>query len=133
MIKKTITYENFDGEEKTVEAYFHLSKTEAILLASEKINGVDFADALKNIIDAEDLEAMLKVFKRMIIMSYGRREGERFIKNDGEEGKAFSETPAFDALFTELVNSENGLVEFFHGILPKTPAKPTLEVIADNA
>lgn len=120
MLKRPITYEDFDGETKTAEYYFNLSQSELIDLEAEYDGS--FGDHLQKIVSAEDSVAILRVVKKIVLLSYGILEktehGMRFTKNDAlREG--FSQTAAYDALFTELAMNDEKAAEFINGIMPK--------------
>lgn len=125
MLKRHITYEDYDGVKKEMDAEFNISKSEGAILSARKVNGVPYADALQKMVNDQDLESMLNVFSEIVIMAYGVRseDGTRFVKDNGDgvkfsAGRAFSQTPAFDELFMDIVQEENGLVNFFNGVLP---------------
>lgn len=118
MLKKEITYENFDGEAVTETFYFHLGKTDLFEMDIEHDDGLEVW--LKNISESKDKKALYYEFKRLILATYGERseDGKRFIKSK-ELSDMFSQTGAYEALFMELVSDENAAVEFLVGCLPK--------------
>ncbi len=117
MLKREITYEDFNGDKVTETFYFNLSKTELIEL--EVGYGEGLEAAIRKIIKAEDRQALITEFKKIILMTYGEKspDGKRFAKSD-ELRMAFSQTAAFDALFMELATSDNAAVDFLKGVLP---------------
>jgi hypothetical protein len=83
MLKKTITYESFDGDEKyTEDFYFHLSKAELVEIEMSHKGGL--SNSIQNIVDAEDGKTIMEEFKKIILMAYGKKsaDGKRFIKNE---------------------------------------------------
>jgi hypothetical protein len=116
MIIRTITYTNFDDEEVTKSYAFHLSKTDLVELEVSEQEG--FKEMIENIVKTNDRKALVEQFKRIVLMAYGVREGDRFIKND-QLREEFSQTPAYEALFMELATQEGKAVEFLTGCLPK--------------
>lgn len=116
MIIRPITYENWDGEEETKSFAFHLSKTELVDLEVSEKEG--FKEMIQRIIKTEDRKALIEQFKKIILMAYGVREGDRFRKSD-ELREEFSQTPAYEALFMELATQDGKAVEFLTGCLPK--------------
>lgn len=118
MLKKDITYENFNGETLTETFYFNLTKPELVELEVEFKDG--FSELLKNIVETQDAKILVREFKRIILLSYGVRseDGKRFIKND-ELREEFSQTGAYDALFMEFVMDADKGADFIKGILPK--------------
>lgn len=116
MIIRPITYETWDGEEETKSFAFHLSKTELVDLEVSEKEG--FKEMIQRIIKTEDRKALIEQFKKIILMAYGVREGDRFRKSD-ELREEFSQTPAYEALFMELATQDGKAVEFLTGCLPK--------------
>jgi hypothetical protein len=118
MLKKDITYEDFDGEKVTETFWFHLMKSELVELGLGYEKGLD--EWVRNVIKTDDKKALLKQFTDLILLSYGERtpDGKRFVKT-AEAREAFHQSLAFDALFVELASLDDALVEFVKGILPK--------------
>ncbi len=118
LYEKTIKYTDYNGLEREEKFYFNISKSELMKLNFE-MNG-NLRDFLQNTVAKKDVAAMGEWYRKIILLSYGEvsPDGKRFMKNNGELAKAFEETPAFDQLYTELLTSENGAVEFFQHILP---------------
>jgi hypothetical protein len=122
MLKRDITYEDFDGDKITETFYFNLTKSEIIELEVGYKGGLQ--EALQAIIKADDKKRLIEEFKRIILMSYGMRseDGKRFIKSD-DLREAFSQTAAYDELFMELATNEDSAATFIKGIIPKDFAK----------
>lgn len=118
MLKKTMTYEDYNGETVTEDFYFSISKAELIELEIESGEG-GYSGLLKKIIAAEDNVAMLATFKDIIARSVGRRsdDGKRFVKSD-EITRDFQQSPAYDQLLLSFYTDENAAVEFVTGIVP---------------
>jgi len=118
MLKRNITYEDFNGETVTDTYYFNLSKTEIVELEFEYEAGLE--QALQRIIETKDHKALIAEFKKIVLLAYGVKseDGKRFIKND-ELREEFSQTAAYDALFMELATDANAAGDFVTGIIPK--------------
>lgn len=119
MIKKTITYTDYNGEERTETFYFHY--TEAEILDMEMSEEGSFADRIQRIIDAKDTTALMKLIKKFVIDAYGVKseDGRRFIKND-EVKAAFLESPAYSDIFMDMVTDDKLAAEFVNGVIPNT-------------
>lgn len=117
MIKKTINYENFDGEEVSEEAHFHLTKAELLELEYEE--ETPFTDYLKQMQNSTTPKTVLHVLKRLIEASYGQRseDGRRFIKNE-ELTSAFVSSDAYSELLFGLLNDPKEATNFFESIMP---------------
>jgi hypothetical protein len=126
MLKKKITYTDFNDEEVTEELYFNLTRTELIELEVGKEDG--FVEYIQRVIKAKDQAALIDEFKRLILLAYGQKssDGRRFIKTP-ELREEFVQTAAYDALFLELATDENAAAEFVVGVLPKELAKDVSE------
>lgn len=118
MLKKTITYTDYNGVERTEDFYFNLSKAEIMEMEMGTSGGL--AEMIKKIVAAQDSPAIIKVFKDLVLKAYGEKsaDGKRFIKSD-EIATAFSQTEAYSQLFMELAtNAEKGAA-FVNGIVPR--------------
>ena len=69
MIKKTMTYTDFNGTERTEDFYFNLTKAEVMEMEMSTKGGL--AEMIQRIIAAQDQPAIIKIFKDLIIRSYG--------------------------------------------------------------
>jgi hypothetical protein len=118
LLKKTIEYEDFNGEKVTEEHYFHLSKAELVEMEMQHKGGMH--DYLQNIVASEDGRAIIAEFKRLILQSFGERsvDGRRFIKSQ-ELRDWFESSEAYSTLFMELCTDAEKAAEFINGIVPK--------------
>lgn len=118
MLKKSITYTDYNGVERTEDFYFNLSKAELSEMELS-VNG-GMTEMLKQIINSNDNAEIVKIFKTMILKSYGEKsvDGKRFIKSD-EAREAFEQTEAYSELFMELLGDEDKAIEFVNGIIPQ--------------
>ena len=121
MLKKTITYEDYDGNTRTEDLYFFISKSE--LTEMELTTPGGFTAKLEKITNANDGGEIMKIFKEIILKAYGEKsdDGRAFIKkrNGVSLAETFEQTPAFDALFTELLMDPDKAAVFINSILPK--------------
>ena len=117
MLKKTITYTDFDGEKKVEDFYFNLTKAELMEMEMSTDGGIQAM--VKRIVDAKDNAGIIRVFKNIITTAYGVRpeSGKGFIKTK-ELANAFEHSEAFSELLMELVEDENNAANFIKGILP---------------
>lgn len=130
MLKKTITYENYDGVKITEDFYFNLSKAEIMEMQLLTKGGLD--NKLKKITDSLDAPEIMATFKELIAKSYGVKsaDGKRLMKSP-ELSQAFMETEAYSDLFMELVTDADKAAEFFKAIVPKVDA-PSIPAPADK-
>lgn len=122
MLKKTITYTDFNNTERTEDFYFNLSTTELSDMENSTPGGL--AAKIQEVVTAQDLQSIIKIFKELILKSYGEKsqDGRRFIKSEALS-EAFSQTQAFETLFIELAKDEKAASEFVNGIIPAYIAK----------
>lgn len=120
MFKETITYEDYNGVERTEDFYFNLSKTELVELELNS-SGEKFSDRVQRMIDAKDQEDIITEVKNIILLAYGEKspDGRRFEKSP-EITKAFSQTPAFDILYMKLLNDDEYASKFITDLVPKS-------------
>lgn len=118
MLKRDVTYEDFNGDTVTETFYFNMSKTELVELEYEYEGG--FGATLEKIVQAQDNKSLISEFKKLILLSYGQKseDGKRFIKNN-ELREEFAQTAAFNELFMELATDETAASTFINSIVPK--------------
>lgn len=118
MLKKTITYTDFNDVERKEDFYFNLSKTELTEMETSVDSGM--AEMLKKIVDSGNGKEMFSVFKKIILASVGVKseDGKRFFKNE-EIANDFVSSPAFDVLFMSLATDADLAAEFIKGIIPQ--------------
>lgn len=120
MLKKTITYTDYNGVERTEDFYFNLNKAEILEMELSTEGGLQ--QTIEKIIAAQDMPALSKYFKDIILMSYGEKspDGKRFIKNQ-EIRDAFAQTEAFSELYVELATDDVAAADFINGVIPAMP------------
>ena len=131
MIKKTVTYKDYNGVERTEPFYFHY--TEAELLDMEMSTEGGFAERVKRIIDAKDQTSLLKVIKQFVLDAYGVKseDGRRFIKN-AEVKEAFVECPAYSEIYMDLLSDDKIAAEFVNGVVPDNMRDRLTKMVAKN-
>ena len=122
MIKETITYEDYNGNERTEDFYFNLSKAEIMEMEMSTTGGL--AEMIQRIVAAQDQPAIIKIFKDLILKAYGVKspDGKRFIKSE-ELSVDFSQTEAYSQLFMKLATDADAAANFVNGIVPANMAK----------
>ena len=124
MLKKTITYTNYNGVECTEDFYFNLTKAEIMEMELSTSGGL--AEMIQKIVAAQDAPAIIKIFKELVLKAYGEKspDGKRFIKSE-EISKAFSQTEAYSILFMELATDADAASAFVNGIVPAIDKRAT--------
>ena len=119
MLKKTITYTDYDGNTRTEDFYFNRSKAEIAEMQMSASGGLD--RVINQIIAEQDGKRIIELFKDLILRSYGKKSdnGKRFIKSQ-ELRDEFAQTEAYSDLFMELATNADAASEFVNGIIPTT-------------
>lgn len=137
MLKKTITYTNpFTEKEVTEEHYFHISKADLVEMEMEEHGSKYMKDGneltgmqakLQKIIDSEDGKAIMTEFKDIIRRSYGKKDGDRFLKSK-DIWEDFAATEAYSQLLWELCTNGEAAGDFMNGIVPGNLEQVAAEV-----
>ena len=74
---------------------------------------------LTDIVNSQNVEQMVVIFKKIIMKSYGQKsdDGRRFFKSE-EARNEFEQTEAYSELFVELLTNTDSAVQFINGIMP---------------
>ena len=117
MIKKTITYKDYNDVERTEDFYFNLTKAEIMEMEMSISGGL--TEMINRIVAAQDAPAIIKIFKELVLKAYGVKspDGKRFIKSD-ELATEFAQTEAYSQLFMELATDADAASAFVNGIVP---------------
>lgn len=126
MLKKTITYTDYNGLERTEDFYFNISKAELTELQVTTEGG--YSEMLQRIIDAKDAPMLYKMFKELVLLSYGEKslDGKYFRKSE-EISTAFSQTEAYTQLMDQLATDATFAADFANGVLPANLQKQALK------
>ena len=122
MLKKTITYTDYNGNERTEDFYFNLTKAEIMEMEMSTTGGL--AEMITRIVAAQDQPAIIKIFKDLVLKAYGEKsaDGKRFVKSE-EIAAGFSQTEAYSILFMELATDADAAAKFVNGIVPADMSK----------
>lgn len=122
MLKKTITYTDYNNVERTEDFYFNLTKAELMEMEMGAVGGL--SGMIEKIVSAKDAPSIIKVFKELVLKAYGEKsaDGRRFIKSK-EISDAFAQTEAYSQLFMELATDADAASKFVNGIAPNMEEK----------
>ena len=117
MLKKTITYTDYNGVERTEDFYFNLTPAE--LTEMEFASDTPMTEVIDRISKSQNVPETIKIFKDLILKAYGEKssDGRRFIKSE-ELSIAFSQTEAYNELFMECATDSEAGAAFLNGIMP---------------
>ena len=116
MIKKTVTYTDWDGEQVTEDLYFNLNKAEMMEL-NKRYNGA-LDKYLKRAQERKQYVKLGVFYKDLILKAYGVKstDGKRFEKSE-EAARDFFQSVAFDTLFDEVLESPEAAEALVNGML----------------
>ena len=117
MLKKTITYPDYNGGSRTEDFYFNLTQAEVTEMELSVDGGL--VEMINRIVAAQDGKQIIATFKDIILRAYGEKspDGKRFVKSQ-ELRDAFSQTEAYSILFMELATNADAAAAFINGIVP---------------
>ena len=117
MLKKTITFVDYNDKEQTKDFYFNLTKAEIMKMEMSTEGGL--AEKIQKITEAKDVPAIISVFEEVIQKSYGVKTPEGgFVKRPADL-EEFMASPAYSELFMELATDADAAAAFINGVVPK--------------
>lgn len=118
MLKRTVTYTNYNNQEVTEDFYFNLTKAELVEMQYEIGGGLE--ERLKKIIDAKDQPEIVKQFKEILLRAYGEKSPDgKYFNKSKEISERFSRTEAYSIIFMELATDAQKAADFINAITPK--------------
>lgn len=120
MLKKTFEYVDYNGETKKKDYYFNLSKAEILEMELSAEGGLE--EKIRRLMDEKDGKEIMKMFKEIILGSYGEKTIDGRFTKSPEISKKFSETVAYSDLFVELCTDPDAAANFVNGIIPSDAA-----------
>lgn len=129
MLKKIIKYENFNGQPAEEEFYFNLTEAEIAEMELSLMGGL--GSYLKEIVAKKNSAAVIQAFKDILTKAIGKKseDGSRFVKNAAIV-EDFLSSPAYSALFMELVTDAEASAAFIRGIVPQRLAGQDTQTVA---
>ena len=133
MIKKTITYVDFDGNERTEDMYFNMTKSELVAFSFDmpeaitenvpKTADADVEAVGRKIAEKLGSSGIFKFVTDLVAKSYGVKseDGRRFIKSK-QLSEEFTQTIAYDEFIMELFSDDKKASEFINAVIPSNMA-----------
>lgn len=133
MIKKTISYVDYNDQEQSEVAYFHLSKQELGNLQM-KMNG-HYLDHIQALAEKRQIQGLYEFVYNLILDSYGEKDVEgRTFKKSPEMRRAFEQSIPFGEFLYELIQDGDKLAQFIEDVMPKgITAASSTKVVPVNA
>lgn len=118
MLKKTIIFDNLDGEKVTEDFYFNITKAEVMEMEIAQKGGL--SSHLDEVIKSENNLEIMRIFKEILKASIGYRSenGNRFIKNE-EIWLNFYQSEAYSEFLMEFFTDPKSIAVFIEAVLPK--------------
>lgn len=122
MIKKTIKFTDYNGNEREKDYWFNLSRAELAEMELRQKNGMEAM--LNKMVEEEDRDKLIDFFKDIIRKSIGEKsdDGQYFFK-DEDIVRKFVASEAYTELWLELINNTEAAVAFVNGIIPQALAE----------
>ena len=129
MLKKTITYIDFDGNKRTEDQYFNMTRSELVAFSFDlpdvrennaaEISNDNIAELGKKMIEKMGVEGIFNFVKNLVFKAYGVKsdDGRRFIKSE-QLSVEFTQTMAYDELLMDLFSSDEKATEFINAVIP---------------
>lgn len=122
MLIKSITYNDYDGNERTEEYCFNLSESELTRMELKTDGGMK--SLLEKIVAAKDREKLVNLFEQVIDKSFGVKYGDgKYFRKSQEDLEMFKSTEAYNKLYMELITDTQAAVDFVNAIIPKVAPK----------
>lgn len=136
MIKKQITYVNFNGEKVTEDFYFHFTQAECMKMElgtvggfSKKMFGLlgknasNYNDGQDPDIDKNNVPEIVQMFEDIILNAYGIRTANGGFIKPKEAKEEFKYSEAYSVLFMELINNPDEANKFISGVFPEVSSE----------
>lgn len=132
MLKESVTYIDYNENERTDELYFNLTDAEVMELELSTPGGL--AGMINRVVAAQDQPTIIKIFKDFILKAYGVKspDGKRFIKNE-EVRAEFEQSEAYSILFMRLATDANYAAKFVNGIISAEKRQAIAQGVNGNA
>lgn len=124
MLKRDISFRDWDDKPTTETHYFNLNMTELM--------EIDLEEILKTLSKKQDPATVAKELRKVIMASVGERDGKYFVKDDDVQ-KRFERTGAYNALIMELANNADSAGDFIKALLPSEMAAQLDEALKEEA
>lgn len=124
MIKKDVSYVDFDEKAQTDTLWFHVSKSRLTDHMSELKADIDAVDSIvqgdKRDLSIPEAQRVLDLIKKMVRLSYGVRseDGKRFRQTE-QDWEDFRYSAVYDKLLTDFMENPASAMTFLEEIMPK--------------
>lgn len=132
MITKKVVYEDYLGNKREEELFFHMTDHELTMFVTTE-GGYTLDKVMERLVRDRNVKNLLKIIEEIIDKSYGcpSPDGRRFEKSP-EILANFKQTEAYSQVFMELMGDEMAAVNFIKGIVSKNTLKKMEDQISTN-
>lgn len=126
MLKKKITYTDYNGMERTDNFYFNMTEREIVMLLA-RLGVEDLKEYANKLAESGDLKSMFSFVDNIILSSVGAKseDGKRFVKNQKIRDD-FEQSEAYNVMFMDFLQNPSSASSFASAIVAKAKAKPSL-------
>ena len=126
MLKKKITYTDYNGLERTDNFYFNMTEREIVMLLA-RLGVEDLKEYANKLAESGDLKSMFSFVDNIILSSVGAKseDGKRFVKNQKIRDD-FEQSEAYNVMFMDFLQNPSSASSFASAIVAKAKAKPSL-------
>lgn len=118
MLKKLITYTDYNGVERRENFYFNLNEAELLEMETEVTGGM--RQLLGLMMEKQDIPKIMAAFKTIILKAYGEKSMDgRLFNKSPELSNAFAHTEAYSVLYMELLSDAKKAAEFINALMPE--------------
>lgn len=131
MIREVVKYEDYNGLEREEALYFNLNEAE--LMEMELTTAGGYAEMIEKIVAAQDGPSIFRIFKDLLLNSYGEKtpDGKGFLKSPELRAK-FESSKAYSVIFMKLVTDSDAAAKFINGVIPSDMAKQLADTQAKS-
>lgn len=117
MLKRTVTYLDYDGNERTEDFYFNLSPAELYELQFSENGGI--GSLMEKISKEQDFTKIVEYFKKFVLLSYGEKSLDgKYLFKDEEVKRKFQACPAYSQIFMDLATDADVAATFMKEVQP---------------
>lgn len=131
MIKKTITFKDFNGDSRTEDFYFNLTIDEIMELQFSEAGGLD--QYINSIVQSDNNAEIYQTFKKIILKAIGKKseDGRLFAKSE-EIKNEFSQTNAFSNMLVEFMTNAEAGASFISALVPAEELEKIVSVVEND-
>ena len=129
MVKKHVSYEDYDGNKVEKDLWFHLNKSDLAKMSLGFDNGL--IDGLTELQQKGDKKAVAEFIDNLLVNAYGvRKPGSDVFLKTPEIKEDFQYSLAHDEILMMLLGGEDDeIIDFIVGIMPGMSAEDRADVI----